>query len=104
MGYFMKSKESTDVVSLKAEVMIQRLSAGTGLWHTLATYLPDLNASGYDAVLIEELTGVPKGEQSVLVTAVSVLESIRAYCKEHSNVDSEEMLRFFDIEGLTSEF
>lgn len=100
MGYFLKTKDTAEVAELNVEVMIQKLSAGTGLWHTLATYFPQLNAMGYDSALIEEMTGFPKGEQSVMVTAVSVLESIRGYCKEHTTKDTEAMLPFYDLEGL----
>ena len=99
MGYFVKKKDETVSESVATELMLQRLQTGTGLWHVLAAYLPQLNSDGMDAQLIEDITGIPKKEQSILVIAASVLRSIVLYCEENQIPNTEPMLRFFDIEG-----
>lgn len=104
MGYFLKKEQKEEIESVEAELMIQRLSSTSGIWHTIAAYLPRLNDAGYDAQLLEELTGIPKAEQNILATAASVLQSIKIYNESHSLPEAEETFKFFDIEGESLAF
>eukprot|EP00210_Caulerpa_lentillifera_P007709 g7360.t1 len=101
MGYFAKQKTVDAELNIEAETMLQRLKAGTGLWHVLAQYLPRLNDQGYDSTVIEAMTGITKAEQSILAIASSVFQSIVSHIEQkkpnYSTVD--QISEFFDIEG-----
>jgi len=99
MGYFTKQKGSPVVGDIDDDLMLKRLRASAGLWHSLAPYLSKLYASGYDSSILEELTGIHKAEQDILIAAASVLQSIANFCKETSASDIDDMMEFFDLQG-----
>lgn len=54
------------------EVLINRM----GLWYEYAPLIPSLNQEGFTPANLEEITGIPSGEQNRLVVAAQVRESL----------------------------
>ena len=103
MGYFVQTKDrdAAAVDETDEEAMIQRLNAGAGRWYELAAYIPRLNVAGYDAYLIEQLAGIAKREQDILVTAASVRQSIARHSRQQNLAGYETTMEYFEIEGRT---
>lgn len=57
---------------LAVQEMLRQLRHSTGLWHTLASYLPHLARAGYDTTALEADTGLERVRQSVWTVAVQV--------------------------------
>ena len=102
MGYFVQTKEKEETVDeIEEEMMIQRLNSGAGRWYELAAFIPRLNVAGYDAYLIEQLAGIAKREQDILVTAASVRQSISRHSRKQNLVGYETTMEYFETEGHT---
>ncbi|CAI9773094.1 unnamed protein product [Fraxinus pennsylvanica] len=56
----------------RMEVLINRM----GLWYEYAPLIPSLNQDGFTSANLEEITGIPSGEQNRLVVAAQVRESL----------------------------
>ncbi|KAI3438182.1 hypothetical protein D9Q98_000619 [Chlorella vulgaris] len=79
---------------MSTDEMLNRLRSLTGHWYDLAKYLPALQRAGWDAMSIEEATGLERKTQNVWNTAVQVYDSIRA-----PGVLHPDALAHYDNEG-----
>lgn len=65
-------RPQAEKVDLSVDEMLNRLRAGAGHWHQLARLLPALQRAGYDAVAVEEATGLERRLQNVWGSAAQV--------------------------------
>ncbi|GMH35219.1 hypothetical protein BSKO_03087 [Bryopsis sp. KO-2023] len=92
-GFMDEAGPDDSSIDMTVEQMLAKLKGGSELWHKLARYFPKLAVEGFDAVVLEEMTGLTKANQNVMSVAANVYASVA------KSKDSEEVLDFFDNEG-----
>ncbi|KXZ54590.1 hypothetical protein GPECTOR_4g655 [Gonium pectorale] len=75
--------------------LLNRLRARSGHWHELAKFIPALNSKGYNAGVIDEMTGITPAEQNKWVVSATVYESVKA-----SPAVPREVLARFNGDGV----
>lgn len=86
--------EEAEAAAASPQDMLRRLQAQAGRWHELARLLPLLQAKGFDAMAVEEATGLERRMQNVWTSASSIYRSL-----DKSGEVSSRTMQYFDSPG-----